>query len=533
MGAMLGFRMTTIFKTFFRQLYVHRDALRAWFTLFLLLSLATLLSTLLSTYVSFTSQAMLFVLVVTIAAYRLDRLQSIVGAVASVLLLNFFFVPPTWTFHVEQSEHLIALGTMLVVALVINQLTTRLKQETALAHLNEQRARQLQELAIRLASTDTTATIQELGQAAFERAYHGRSCLVLADDSPSLDTRRDLSTQQINGLRCCMKEMQFLGAGSLRWGDLDGWYIPLGRADQSRGAVLIQKVDANDDDGREHAKALSSLLTQAFERLQLNQNWQSAQNEAQKQQLQSTFLSAISHDLRTPLAVMVGAASALQSQRDKLAPEQQDRLLNNIIAEANYLTSVTENTLQLVRLTHAEHSLRRDWESIEEIVGSVLARIKQGNNASRIEASLAQDLPLLRLDPILIAQLLSNLIDNALKYSDGIVQLAVSVQVNTPLALLQVEVKDRGPGIPDAEHDSIFVAYSRLAQHDQSNQRSAGLGLAVCHAIAKAHGGNLLVHNRAHGGSCFLLTLPIPNAPAFAAENPEISAISEPAATIP
>lgn len=508
--------MTMIFSKLFRHLY----ALRAWLVLLFLLSIATLLSSLLSTFVSFTSQAMLFVLVVTIAAYQLDRLQSIAGAVASVLLLNFFFVPPTWTFHVEQSEHLIALGTMLVVALVINQLTTRLKQETVLAHLNEQRARQLQELAIRLAITETTAAIQQLGQAAFERAFHGKTCLVLAAENLNMDARLDLSRQQINGLRCCMKEMQFLGAGSLRWGDLDDWYVPLGRADQNRGAVLIQAVEPDDEDGQEHAKALCSLLTQALERLQLNLNLQTAQNEAQKQQLQSTFLSAISHDLRTPLAVMVGAASALQSQREKLAPDQQDRLLKNIVDEANYLTSVTENTLQLVRLTHAENSLRRDWESIEEIVGAVLARIKQGNNESRIHATLAKDLPLLRLDPVLIAQLLSNLLDNALKYSDALVDLEVTIQNDNSPATLQLAIKDRGPGIPDAEHDSIFIAYSRLAQHDQSNQRSAGLGLAVCRAIAKAHDGNLLVNHRDQGGSCFLLTLPIPELPAF---NPELT----------
>jgi two-component system sensor histidine kinase KdpD len=511
---MLGFRMTTIFSTLFRHIY----ALRAWLFLFLLLSIATLLSSLLSAFVSLTSQAMLFVLVVAIAAYQLDRLQSIIGAMASVLILNFFFVPPTWTFHVEQSEHLIALGTMLVVALVINQLTTRLKQETVLAHLNEQRARQLQELAISLTITETSNAIQQLGQVAFERAFHSRTCLVLEEENLLLDKRLDLSRQQIDGLRCCMKEMQFLGAGSWRWGNLDDWYVPLGRAGKNRGAVLIAAVQPNDEDGQEHAKAICSLLTQAFERLQLNVNLQAAQTEAHKQQLQSTFLAAISHDLRTPLAVMVGAASALQSQRDKLAPDQQDRLLQNIVNEANYLTNVTENTLQLVRLTHAENSLRRDWESIEEIVGAVLARIKQGNHESRIQATLAKDLPLLRLDPVLIAQLLSNLLDNALKYSDGMVELEVSVRHEPQTSILQVAIKDRGPGIPVAEHDSIFVAYSRLAQHDQSNQRSAGLGLAVCRAIAKAHDGNLVIQNRDQGGSCFVLTLPIPELPAFKPE---------------
>lgn len=493
---------------------------RAWLILLFLLSMATLLSFLLGPYVSFTSQAMLFVLVVTIAAYQLDRLQSVVGAVVSVLLLNFFFVPPTWTFHVEQSEHLIALGTMLIVALTINQLTTRLKLETVQAHLNEQRARQLQELAIQLAVTESVTAFHQLGQQAFDRAFHGRSLLVLANDHINSESLPLVTQQQLDGLRYCMKEMQILGAGSLRWDELNDWYIPIGKSGQATGAVLIQAAPRDDSDGQEHAKAICSLLSQAFERLQLNVSMQTAQNEAQKQQLQSTFLAAISHDLRTPLAVMVGAASALQSQRDKLAPDQQDRLLQNIVDEANYLTSVTENTLQLVRLTHAESSLRRDWESIEEIVGAVLARIKQGNNESRIQATLAKDLPLLRLDPVLIAQLLSNLIDNALKYSDELVELEVTVQHENHPALLQVAITDRGPGIPDAEHDSIFIAYSRLAQHDQSNQRSAGLGLAVCRAIAKAHGGNLIVKNRSQGGSCFLLTLPIPELPAF---NPELA----------
>ena len=507
----------------FTHIFPH---LRAWFNLLLLLSIATLLAFLLNPYVSFTSQAMLFVLVVTIAAYQLDRLQSIVGAVLSVLLLNFFFVPPTWTFHVEQSEHLIALGTMLIVALTINQLTTRLKQETVLAHLNEQRARQLQELAIRLALTETVTNISQLGQQALDRAFgnaldhslHKRSLLVLAEDEINRQIPGVISQQQLDGLRYCMKEAQILGAGSLRWGELDDWYIPIGQAGKIIGAVLIQTAPRDDTDGLEHAKAICSLLTQAYERLQLNLNMQTAQNEAQKQQLQSTFLSAISHDLRTPLAVMVGAASALHSQREKLAPDQQDRLLKNIIDEANYLTNVTENTLQLVRLTHAENSLRHDWESIEEIVGAVLARIKQGSNESRIQATLEKALPLLRLDPVLIAQLLSNLLDNALKYSDGSVELDAFVQHETNPASVQIAIKDRGPGIPDNEHDSIFVAYSRLAQHDQSNQRSAGLGLAVCRAIAKAHDGNLVVRNRDQGGSCFVLTLPIPELPALKPE---------------
>jgi two-component system sensor histidine kinase KdpD len=467
---------------------------------------------------------MLYVLLVAFIAYKLDRWQSIIGAISAVLLLNFFFVPPTWTFHVDRSEHLIALGAMLIVALAINQLTTNLKRQTARAIMNEQRARQLQELAICLTTAESISAIKTAGQRTIQNGVHRQALLVLKDEELSQHISPTLSQQQIHGLQHCMKEVQVLGAGSTRWGELDDWYIPIGHKDHGLGAVLIPSVAGEDPDNQAHTQAICSLLTQAFERLQFNRHMQSAQHEAQKQQLQSTFLAAISHDLRTPLAVMVGAASALRSQGNRLSQDQQNRMLQSIVDEANYLTSVAENTLQLVRLTQTEIHLRFDWESFEEIVGAVFSRIKQGDKDARLQAKIETDLPLLRLDPVLIAQLLSNLIDNALKYSDDLVELEVSVDRHSTPATLQVAVMDRGPGIPVAEHKTIFEAYSRLAQHDQSTQRSAGLGLAVCHAIAVAHEGQLIVEDRAHGGSCFILTLNIPQTPSMHSENERATA---------
>ena len=487
--------------------------LRSWAILLLLLTLATLFALSIAPFVSLASLAMLYVLLVAFIAYRLDRWQSIVGAISAVLLLNFFFVPPTWTFHVDQSEHLIALGAMLIVAFAINQLTNNLKRQTARAILNEHRARQLQELAICLTRAESMSAIKAAGQQSIQFGIHEHAVIVMKDEDLTSLTDLTLNQQQIDGLRHCVKEGQVLGAGSDRWNELEDWYIPIGNKDRVLGAVLIPAATGADQDRRAHAQAICSLLTQAFERLQFNLHMQSAQHEAHKQQLQSTFLAAISHDLRTPLAVMVGAASALRSQGDRLSQVQHDRMLQSIVDEANYLTSVAENTLQLVRLTQTEIQLRRDWESIEEIVGAVLSRIKQGSNEKRLQAKIETGLPLLRLDPVLIAQLLSNLIDNALKYSDDLVELEVTVDRVSSPPTLQVAVMDRGPGIPPAEHKSIFEAYSRLAQHDQANQRSAGLGLAVCRAIAVAHEGQLIVKNRAQGGSCFLLRLEIPQTP--------------------
>jgi two-component system sensor histidine kinase KdpD len=185
---------------------------------------------------------------------------------------------------------------------------------------------------------------------------------------------------------------------------------------------------ANDSSGRQHAEALCTILAQALLRLRLNASILAAQRETERQQLQGIFLAAVSHDLRTPLAVVVGAASALQLQHAKLSTAEQEHLLDSIIKEAGYLSALTENTLQLVRLENTPQSLVRDWESIEEIIGSVLARVRQHDTDKRIQLQLPKGLPLVRVDPVLISQLLANLLENALKYTDGDIQLHVSIQ---------------------------------------------------------------------------------------------------------
>jgi two-component system sensor histidine kinase KdpD len=206
------------------------------------------------------------------------------------------------------------------------------------------------------------------------------------------------------------------------------------------------------------------------------------------------------------LAAIVGAASSLQTQHDKLSPTEQERLLGSIVSEASYLSTLTENTLQLVRLTSVQQELKRDWESLEEIVGAVLARVRQRDPGRRIKSKVPAGLPLIKADPVLLAQLISNLLDNALQYSDGEIELSVSA--NAPSLL--IAIKDRGPGIDESQQALIFEPYRR---GDQSGARGAGLGLALCRAIAVAHGGSLTVKRRSGGGSSFITTLPLDEQP--------------------
>jgi two-component system sensor histidine kinase KdpD len=467
-----------------------------------LIAAATLGGFALDHHVSLTSQAMVYVLAVVIAAYALKPLPSAVCAVAAVTAFNFFFVPPRWTFEVESQEHLIALLTMLVVALVISHQSARLREETDLAHLNARRARQLQALAGDLAVADDAAAVVALGQTALDASFDGPNTLALVRADGSLDCGLSLADKVQDGLRSCMREAAALGPGTGRWPGLNAWYLPVGNANQMQGAVCIENISAADDLGREHAQALCALLAQTLGRLKMAAAMRASQAEVQRQQVQGTFLAAISHDLRTPLAAVVGAASSLQSQGDRLSAPERERLLGSIVSEASYLSTVTENTLQLVQLTNAAQPLRRGWESMEEIVGAVLVRMRLRDTSRRITAKVPANLPLIEADPVLLAQLVSNLLDNALKYSSG----AIELQVQANATQLQVSVKDRGNTIAPELHKAIFQPYAR---GDQSGQRGAGLGLALCRAIAEAHGASLNVRARQGGGNCFVFAMPL------------------------
>ena len=472
-------------------------AIGHWPVVLGLVSLASVAGLLLDHAVGPTSLAMVYVLAVVVAAYKLPWVPSAATAFGAVTAFNFFFVPPRWTLGVESREQLIALFTMLVVALVISRLAAALRLQTETAQLNERRARHLQELAMDLASVELPGDVVLSAQKALSSAFDGPSIVALTDERGELEAASAFR----DAMQCCMRDAATLGPGTGRWPGLNAWYVPLGGKGAMSGAVCVQNVAASDTAGREHAQALCTLVSQALLRLKLMRSMQAARDDSQRHHLTSMFLAAISHDFRTPLAAVMGAATSLLLQRDKLGLPEQERLLRSIVGESEYLTAVTENTLQLVRLNNTGE-IQRDWESMEEIVGAVLGRVRQRDPQRRISSTVPAGLPLLRADPVLLAQLLENLLNNALKYSAGGIDLAVKRDHQK----MQVRIEDRGPGIAQGDELAIFEPFRRS---DRSAQRGAGLGLAVCKAIATAHDGLLTARPRAGGGTSMTLSLPI------------------------
>jgi Osmosensitive K+ channel histidine kinase len=443
---------------------------------------------------------MVYVLVVVVASYTVSRFAAVFTALAAVGLLNFFFITPRFTLQVDAQENVTALLAMLGVALVISHLAAVSRRETEAARLNERRARELQELAGKLADCATPTDAHVLGQRFLNHAFQGPCAVALVGANGELRIPKERAELR-DGMLACLREGAVLGPGTGRWPGLNAWYLPLKSERHIGGAACVMNVFAQDDAGLEHAQAICALVGQALWRMKLSASVRAAEEQSQWHKVQNTFLAAISHDFRTPLATIMAAASSLEVQRDKLSDTEQTRLLRSIGSEADHLTNLTENTLQLVRLENSGE-LTLDWQSVEEVVGAVLARVRIRDVTRRIHSQVPAGLPLIRGDPVLLSQLLENLLDNALKYSTDSIELTV-IQGDEYIELV---VHDRGDGIAAGEELAIFEPFRRS---DRSGKRGTGLGLAVCRAIARAHGGELTRLPRPGGGSSFVLHLPV------------------------
>jgi two-component system, OmpR family, sensor histidine kinase KdpD len=227
---------------------------------------------------------------------------------------------------------------------------------------------------------------------------------------------------------------------------------------------------------------------------------------ADAERLRHTLLSSVSHDLRTPLAAITGATSTLL--RDATLDEETRRdLLETASEEAHRLNRLVTNLLDMTRLESGPLVLNREWLPLEEVIGSALGGLEGRLASARVETSLPPGLPLVRIDAVLIEQVLVNLLDNALKYAGPTSRLGIAAIGQT--GAVEVEITDDGPGLPAGEEERIFDKFYR----GRSRERGFGLGLAICRAILTAHGGAIRAENRAPHGASFHFTLPVPAVP--------------------
>ncbi|CAN5192488.1 hypothetical protein BH11PSE10_BH11PSE10_15530 [soil metagenome] len=469
--------------------------------------------------------ALLLVLASVLASLWLPMGAAAAASLVAVLAFNWTLVPPRRSFQIANLEHHAPLlVTLLALSWISAGLMGRLRRQAEAAQHHAAVADQLRAFGETLRDAAEPRDQAEALRAALQQLVPGApvQMLLLNDQMPSTDDPASAlllgtpDADQHTGLWQSLRRSIAFGPGTQRHEALPAWYLPLRGRHASWGAALIElgprpASDPKDPALRIQAQSLCDQLGMALERNAAARDAQRAADAAEAQGIRNALLAAISHDYRTPLATILGAASALQQQDDKLSAAQRLKLAATIEGETRGLSRMTDNTLQIARLDAPGVILRTDWESAEEIVGAALRRARSRDAEARVKARVEPGLPLLRCDAVLMAQLLDNLIDNALKYGGD---ETVEIRVKREGDRLNLAVRDRGPGVSPAWRERIFEVFQRGTTTGVAQQRGAGIGLAACRAIAQAHGGAMRLRARSHGGASFECLLPVHEVPA-------------------
>ncbi len=452
---------------------------------------------------------MVYLLGVVLVAARYGFGPSVLAAVLGVAAFDFFFVPPYFTFAVSDTQYVVTFAVMLVVGLVISKLAAGMRLQAHIASHRERRTAALYAMSRELTATRGQENLIAIAQRHVAEVFEAQAAVLLPDahgkiaagpgETPVLET--DLNTAQ-----WVFDQGQPAGHGS------ETLYLPLRGGGEMLGVLTVTPRELRQVLPPEQRRLLETFTGQialALERVRLGRVARQAQVQAETESLRNSLLSAISHDLRTPLTAIVGASSSLMEEDAKLNPEARRALSSDILDASQRMSELVNNVLEMARLQSGTIQLKLEWYPLEEVVGSVLTRLKDRLKEHPVSVALPADLPWLSMDGSLIEQVLVNLVENAVKYTPAGTAIVIGAYVED--GKVTVEVADEGPGLPSGTEERVFEQFYRA--QEEGSQGGVGLGLAICHAIVTAHGGSIWAENRAGGGASFKFSLPAGGAP--------------------
>jgi two-component system sensor histidine kinase KdpD len=473
---------------------------------------------------------MVFLLGIVVVSLRLGYGPSLLAAVLSVLVYDFFFIPPFYSFAVSDLSHVVTFGVMLLVAVVISSLTQRVRTQAEEARERERRTSVLYGL-----SRDLTRAqgVQAVVAAAAEHIAHvlgSRVGVMLPDGSDNLrpvfesaGIEATIAGERGVAHRVWQTHLP-AGRGAPTFSDSQGLYLPLIGSKGAVGVLAILPKDNHpfaDPDQLYFLDAFSSQVAVAIERAELAREADHKQALVEAEQLRNALLSSVSHDLRTPLAIITGSASTLLGSERDVSSDERRSLLTNIYDEAGRLNRLIGNLLDMTRLESGQVTVKKEWFPIEELIGVARARTEAVLKDRDVRVIVPSDL-MAPVDGILVEQALVNVLENAAKYTEPATPIEIAARRED--RRIVIDIADRGPGFAEGEEDLVFLKFYR-GRHRAAV--GAGLGLAIARAIAVAHGGSLTAENRDGGGAKFSLSLPIEGEP------PEPPAVPGPESAAP
>jgi two-component system sensor histidine kinase KdpD len=478
----------------------------------------TALSWLMYEYFELSNLVMVYLLGVVFVATRYGRGPSVVASFLSVLAFDFFFVPPRFSFAVSDVQYLFTFAVMLAVGLVTSNLAVNLRSQAKVAGHRERRAAVLYAFTRELSAARRQDEVARIAVKHIGGEFEGQSAILFPDAGGRIvHPRGDGIQYSFHGSDLGVAQWVFdhgriAGAGTDTLPGADGVYLPLPGEAANIGVLAILPVNLRRVFLPEQQRLLDTFITQivqAVERIRLTEQAQVAKIRVETESLRNSLLNAISHDFRTPLASIIGAASSLMDDATHLTPEARIDLVKTIHDEGTRMTRLANNILDMARLESGAFKLAREWVPIEEIVGSVLTRLRSRLAGRALEVRLPADLPLVLVDAVMIDEVLENLLENAIRYTPDATSIEIGAAAGP--SEMRVWVADRGPGLPPGEEDHIFDKFYRANM--EAAQSGAGLGLTICRALMRAHGGSIRAENRTGGGALFEIAIPITEAP--------------------
>lgn len=456
---------------------------------------------------------MVYLLGVTVAGLRFGRAPSLLTAALNVAAFDFFFVPPRFSMAISDAQYLVTFFVMLIIALVIANLMASVRQQTRVAGARERRTALLYAMSRELVATRGIETLARVAVSHIAEVFQCQAVVLLPNQDGKLSYPMDLPLERsLSGADLAIAQWVLdhgrqAGLGTDTLPAAAALYVPLQEGGKPLGVLAVLPSNPRRillPEQRHLLETFASQIGLAVERAQLAETAEGARLNAERESLRNTLLASISHDLRTPLSVIAGAGSALAQHGAALDEKTRIALARSVETKAREMSDLVSNVLDLMRFESGHLVLRRDWQTLDDLVGAALTNLESKLTTHPVELRIPQDIPPVHVDANLIVQVFSNLFDNIAKYTPPGTRVYVTALVDG--MFVRVLVEDEGPGLPGGDPGRLFDKFQR--GNDEGTVVGVGLGLAICQAIIRAHGGEIAAQRREGGGARFELTLP-------------------------
>ncbi len=492
----------------------------------LIVAAATMVCNFMFRHFELTNLVMVYLLATVWVAARIGRGPAVLASVLSVLLFDFLFVQPYFSFAVSDAEYIFTFIVMLGVGLVISNLAAQGRRQARAAQYRERRTAELYSLSRELARSRDSKELAAILCRHVVAGFDGEAAVLLPDSESNLQdpdnfcrrsATRPLSHadrfpvpgNELGIAQWAFDHREKSGCGTATLASADAIYLPLNALQQCQGVLGFRPNQPRQLEIPEQMHLLDTLVSQAaiaMERVQLAKSAQAANLEMESERLRNVLLSSISHDFRTPLATIIGSASTiLESTSDQLDQDRRRALLQTLLNEARRMNRLVGNLLDLTRLSSGSVRLKPEWVAIEEVIGAALTRLNEALMGRAVSVHIPVELPLVFCDEVMIEQVLLNLLENAVKHTPQGVAIEIAAEVAGES--IAVRIRDHGPGLPKGGEAQVFEKFHR--GNPEEAQSGFGLGLAICKYIVEAHGGTITARTVLDGGAEFHFTLPV------------------------